>query len=228
MFVGTRVHTIGYWALGERSHVPLANLMRAHAQPGDMVVFQDLGQTPWAAMELRFVDPLGLVDSHHRQDPLARSRLAVSAHAVGSAGRRRSAITCSRSSRSSSPSSPTSTIEYVADVRSASARGQDGARERDAVRAVSRAQSVLLRSVRRSTLPRAASASSTSSGAKTTTGSFSSSVLRLHVGGGSCSTKAIWRPTSPCQTHTGETVKLSELRGKRVLLWFYPMADTPG
>ena len=31
-----------------------------------------------------------------------------------------------------------------------------------------------------------------------------------------------------CKTHTGETVKLSDLRGKRVLLWFYPMADTPG
>ena len=43
--------------------MPLANLMRAHAKPGDMVVFQDLGQTPWAAMDLRFVDPLGLVDS---------------------------------------------------------------------------------------------------------------------------------------------------------------------
>jgi hypothetical protein len=28
-----------------------------------MVVFQDLGQTPWAAMELRFVDPIGLVDA---------------------------------------------------------------------------------------------------------------------------------------------------------------------
>ena len=63
VFVGTRLHTIGYWALGERSHVPLARMMRAHAKPGDMVVFQDLGQTPWAAMDLRFVDPLGLVDS---------------------------------------------------------------------------------------------------------------------------------------------------------------------
>jgi len=63
VFIGTRLHTIGYWALGERSHVPLANLMRAHAKPGDMVVFQDLGQTPWAAMDLRFVDPIGLVDS---------------------------------------------------------------------------------------------------------------------------------------------------------------------
>ena len=25
-------------------------------------IFQDLGETPWAAMELRFVDPIGLVD----------------------------------------------------------------------------------------------------------------------------------------------------------------------
>ena len=63
VFVGTRLHTIGYWALGERSHVPLAELMKQHATPGDLVVFQDLGQTPWAAMELRFVDPIGLVDS---------------------------------------------------------------------------------------------------------------------------------------------------------------------
>ena len=35
-------------------------------------------------------------------------------------------------------------------------------------------------------------------------------------------------PDFTCKTHTGDTVKLSELRGKRVLLWFYPMADTPG
>jgi hypothetical protein len=61
-FIGTRLHTVAYWALGERSHVPLAKMMLAHAKPGDMVVFQDLGQTPWAAMELRFVDPIGLVD----------------------------------------------------------------------------------------------------------------------------------------------------------------------
>lgn len=27
---------------------------------------------------------------------------------------------------------------------------------------------------------------------------------------------------------TGKTVKLSELRGKNVVLWFYPKADTPG
>jgi peroxiredoxin Q/BCP len=28
--------------------------------------------------------------------------------------------------------------------------------------------------------------------------------------------------------HTGETVRLSELRGRHVILWFYPKADTPG
>ena len=28
--------------------------------------------------------------------------------------------------------------------------------------------------------------------------------------------------------HTGETVKLSDLAGRPVVLWFYPIADTPG
>jgi peroxiredoxin Q/BCP len=28
--------------------------------------------------------------------------------------------------------------------------------------------------------------------------------------------------------HTGRTVKLSDFRGRRLLLWFYPEADTPG
>jgi thioredoxin-dependent peroxiredoxin len=28
--------------------------------------------------------------------------------------------------------------------------------------------------------------------------------------------------------HNGNRVKLSELRGKKVVLWFYPKADTPG
>jgi peroxiredoxin len=28
--------------------------------------------------------------------------------------------------------------------------------------------------------------------------------------------------------HDGTTVKLSDYRGKKVLLWFYPRADTPG
>ena len=28
--------------------------------------------------------------------------------------------------------------------------------------------------------------------------------------------------------HDGSTVKLSDQRGKHVVLWFYPKADTPG
>ena len=28
--------------------------------------------------------------------------------------------------------------------------------------------------------------------------------------------------------HTGKRVRLSELRGQKVVLWFYPKADTPG
>ena len=28
--------------------------------------------------------------------------------------------------------------------------------------------------------------------------------------------------------HRGETVRLSDLRGRKILLWFYPKADTPG
>jgi peroxiredoxin len=28
--------------------------------------------------------------------------------------------------------------------------------------------------------------------------------------------------------HDGSTIKLSDYRGKKVVLWFYPMADTPG
>ncbi len=35
-------------------------------------------------------------------------------------------------------------------------------------------------------------------------------------------------PDFTVTAHTGKTVKLSDFRGKHVLMWFYPMADTPG
>jgi thioredoxin-dependent peroxiredoxin len=35
-------------------------------------------------------------------------------------------------------------------------------------------------------------------------------------------------PDFEVQTDSGETVKLSDFRGKRVVLYFYPKADTPG
>ncbi len=35
-------------------------------------------------------------------------------------------------------------------------------------------------------------------------------------------------PDFELTAHDGQTVKLSDLRGQHVLLWFYPKADTPG
>jgi peroxiredoxin Q/BCP len=35
-------------------------------------------------------------------------------------------------------------------------------------------------------------------------------------------------PDFTVQTHEGKPLSLGQLRGKKVLLWFYPKADTPG
>jgi thioredoxin-dependent peroxiredoxin len=35
-------------------------------------------------------------------------------------------------------------------------------------------------------------------------------------------------PDFSVQDHTGATRRLSDYRGKNVVLWFYPRADTPG
>ena len=35
-------------------------------------------------------------------------------------------------------------------------------------------------------------------------------------------------PDFTTRGHSGRDVSLSELRGRHVLLWFYPKADTPG
>jgi peroxiredoxin Q/BCP len=35
-------------------------------------------------------------------------------------------------------------------------------------------------------------------------------------------------PDFTTKDHTGRTVRLSDFRGKEVVLWFYPKADTPG
>jgi peroxiredoxin Q/BCP len=35
-------------------------------------------------------------------------------------------------------------------------------------------------------------------------------------------------PDFTVKTNHGETVRLSDQRGKSVVLWFYPKADTPG
>jgi len=35
-------------------------------------------------------------------------------------------------------------------------------------------------------------------------------------------------PDFTVKTHRGDEVSLSDYRGKNVILWFYPKADTPG
>jgi peroxiredoxin len=35
-------------------------------------------------------------------------------------------------------------------------------------------------------------------------------------------------PEFTVQAHDGSTVRLADYRGKQVVLWFYPKADTPG
>jgi peroxiredoxin Q/BCP len=35
-------------------------------------------------------------------------------------------------------------------------------------------------------------------------------------------------PDFTVKAHDGTTVKLSGLKGRKVILWFYPKADTPG
>jgi len=35
-------------------------------------------------------------------------------------------------------------------------------------------------------------------------------------------------PAFTVRTHEGKDLSLANLRGKKVLLWFYPKADTPG
>jgi len=35
-------------------------------------------------------------------------------------------------------------------------------------------------------------------------------------------------PVFDAMAHSGETIRLEDYRGRHVLLWFYPKADTPG
>lgn len=35
-------------------------------------------------------------------------------------------------------------------------------------------------------------------------------------------------PDFTVQTHEGKSLSLAQLQSKKVLLWFYPKADTPG
>lgn len=46
--------------------------------------------------------------------------------------------------------------------------------------------------------------------------------------GGSMLSVGDTAPDFAVKTHEGSTLRLSDLRGQHVLLWFYPKADTPG
>lgn len=35
-------------------------------------------------------------------------------------------------------------------------------------------------------------------------------------------------PDFEVRDHQGKTIRLTDFRGKNVILWFYPKADTPG
>ena len=50
----------------------------------------------------------------------------------------------------------------------------------------------------------------------------------LMFGGGPMLKVGDVAPDFEATDHTGRKVKLSDLRGKKVVLWFYPKADTPG
>lgn len=40
--------------------------------------------------------------------------------------------------------------------------------------------------------------------------------------------KGATAPDFTVRAHDGTTVSLADLRGRKVILWFYPKADTPG
>jgi peroxiredoxin Q/BCP len=51
----------------------------------------------------------------------------------------------------------------------------------------------------------------------------------LHIQSkGSMLTPGSQAPAFDLQDHKGRRVRLSDFSGKRVVLWFYPKADTPG
>ena len=54
-------------------------------------------------------------------------------------------------------------------------------------------------------------------------------VGRYNSGGGPAMLEpGMQAPDFEVQDHTGRTVRLSDYKGKDVVLWFYPRADTPG
>ena len=60
-------------------------------------------------------------------------------------------------------------------------------------------------------------------------GAVEPAVTRYTSGGGLTMLEpGMQAPDFEVQDHTGRAVRLSDYRGKDVVLWFYPRADTPG
>jgi len=53
-------------------------------------------------------------------------------------------------------------------------------------------------------------------------------VLKSALGGNRMLNVGDTAPDFEVPDHEGNTVRLKDLRGKKVVLWFYPKADTPG
>ena len=53
-------------------------------------------------------------------------------------------------------------------------------------------------------------------------------VLKNLLGGARMLKPGDQAPDFEAPTHDGRRVKLDAFRGKKVVLWFYPKADTPG
>ncbi len=52
----------GYLEQDHRAYFPLGEAIAARARPGDRALFQDAGATPFRALAVPFVDPIGLTD----------------------------------------------------------------------------------------------------------------------------------------------------------------------
>ena len=60
-------------------------------------------------------------------------------------------------------------------------------------------------------------------------GGIEPAVARYTSGGGPTMLEpGMQAPDFEVQDHTGRVVRMSDYKGKDVVLWFYPRADTPG
>jgi hypothetical protein len=59
---GSAWHLRQYLEADHRAYFPLGDAIAARARPGDWALFQDVGATPYRALDVPFRDPIGLTD----------------------------------------------------------------------------------------------------------------------------------------------------------------------